>query len=70
MGKSPADIEKWKALYEKMQLRRAGRVDTGAFMDLIRKFGEHGFDANFPIPIDRSSQILDGAHRAACSAAF
>jgi hypothetical protein len=69
-GGCPEEIEKWRNLYKKMQLKRVGRVDIEWFSSLIQNFREQGFNSDHPIPVDSTAQILDGAHRAACSAVF
>lgn len=69
-GKPELEFAFWKRLYEDMQRQRVGVARTKEFDNLIRSFEKNGFDQNFPIPVDVNYNMLDGAHRLACSAVF
>lgn len=60
----------WKATYDKMQNHRVGFSRSESFDAMITDFEEKGFEGKPAIPVDRSYELLDGAHRLACSAVF
>jgi HAD superfamily hydrolase (TIGR01509 family) len=64
------DISYWRNIYSKMQLNRDRKPDIEKFDALIKNIKDSGFDRNFPIPVDRNYDILDGSHRLAVSLAL
>lgn len=66
-------------LYNKMQLTRCGQIKEipdnmrnhkDEFIELINNFKENGFSDKYPLSINKNYQVIDGAHRIACSLYF
>jgi beta-phosphoglucomutase-like phosphatase (HAD superfamily) len=55
----------WQDMYSNMQLRKGRQPDLRQYNSLIVNMKNNGFDSQFPIPIDRNYDILDGSHRLA-----
>ncbi len=61
---------KYRALYEKLQLKRIGKCDIAKFNELIVSFQKNGFLKAGAIPINKQNKMLNGSHRLACSLYF
>lgn len=64
------EYDKYKELYEKMQIKRIGKCDIVAFNKLIDSFKENGYLSQFPIPVTDKMELLNGSHRLACCLYF
>lgn len=64
------EYDKYKALYEKMQMKRIGRCNISAFNKLIDSFKDNGYLSQFPIPVTETLELLNGSHRLACCLYF
>lgn len=68
--KKSKDFISLSSMYDKMQISRIGESKREKFNDLIESFKMFGFNKEFPIPVSKSYQVLDGSHRLAASFAL
>ncbi len=63
-------LNKYEKMYQKMQMNRIGSCNIKEFNKIIDSFEKEGFKKEYPIPINRNKQLLNGSHRLACSLYF
>ena len=64
------NYEKYRRLYEKMQIARIGKCNIKEFNRLITSFRVNGYLKKYPIPINKKGVMLNGSHRLACCLYF
>ena len=64
------DLNRYKDMYQKMQINRIGSCNIKEFNKLINSFEKEGFKKEYPIPINKKKELLNGSHRLACSLYF
>lgn len=68
--KNDKNLDFWRKIYLDIQKYYNLNNSIETFNSLIQSIQEHGFDSNYPIPVDTNYHIIDGSHRLSISMAL
>ena len=68
--KNDKNLDFWRNIYLNIQKYYNLNNSIETFDALIQSIQKHGFDSNYPIPVDTNYHIIDGSHRLSISMAL